>query len=696
MTIKINALALAISQVTLGLAIAAPTFAVDDGSQMDEKFRINYAGYLPQASKIGLYLAPNTGTIEWSLAGSTCFGQSDRYVSNDPSSGDSFYIIDFSECVEPGANLRLRVGSDDSLPFDISTDPYGAIKYEFFDYFRDHEGSATFENAKNNWASNLSISFSYVKDAGDNGAYPTNTAEAAWALINMLETYPDINTYYSSNLNGARTVYEQLKILTEQFHHVFDHGGPLAIPKFHTNVNDSWANCDPYTSGTCIAEPETKATFAAARTLAAMARIHAAQGQADLARESYAAATMALNGAQDTPLTCNQADSFGGEGGYYPDNDVSSLWRDPKTDRDNCVPHKDNTEDDEYAALVEVYLAALKLDNVREALAIKGELQSHPRFNEISSYWWGAVAAEGSLSLLSNESLHDIDLTTLKENLLAKADTILSFQQQGYPGVTWDPTSDRWDNGDQDDVDNNVRWGSHRMALNDARILMAAAEVKREQDAKEDAARYARGAIQVLDHISGINAVNLAMFTAEGYPQFENAITRTHDGADSSDSWPGKMVLGPNNWTNAGDGAMPDFGSQPGLKMFALTGTGWSSREISIDANASLVPVAYFTTEVAPEILAAAPIGATPPEEEPVEEPVEQPPVEEPVEQPTEEPVEEEQPTEEPVEEEPVEQPVEQEPTEEEPAEAGGTVNLWALLGMLALGFARIRAVRKV
>jgi len=107
-----------------------------------------------------------------------------------------------------------------------------------------------------------------------------------------------------------------------------------------------------------------------------------------------------------------------------------------------------------------------------------------------------------------------------------------------------------------------------------------------------------------------VNAINLAMFTANGYPLIENAVERTHDGVDRENTWPGKMVLGPNNWTNANDPDMPKFGSKPGLKMFALTGTGWSSREISIDANASLVPVAYFAMEVAPAILAKAPIAA--------------------------------------------------------------------------------------
>ncbi|BCD97448.1 cellulase N-terminal Ig-like domain-containing protein [Marinagarivorans cellulosilyticus] len=606
---RLSPLAGAVACAT-ALTLSISAHAADDGSQLKDRFRVNYAGYLPQAKKTAIYLSDNKGAIEWQVAGTNCKGTEDTYISNDFASGDSFYRIDFSACTEEGKQLTLKVGKDTSAPFSISADPYGKIKYEFFDYFRDHEAKATFTQGKNDWNKELNITFSYVIDAGDNGVYPVNTAEASWALINMLETYPNINTYYSSNIKGGRTVYEQLKVLTEQFYHVFDYGGKLAIPKFHTNVNDSYAACAPHFDGTCVSEPETKATFSTARTLGAMARLHHKYGTAEQAQETYKLAVTALKNAQTEPLTCRQIDSFGGEGGMYPDNDNYSGYRNPEKPRDNCHPGKDNTQDDEYAALVETYLAAIVLKQTNDIKTFKTAVTTHPRFNEVSSYWWGAVAMEGSLSLLSNETLHDIDLSQFKLKLLKKADEIAAYQQVGYPGVTWDAQSDQWDSGDQDDVDNNFRWGSHRMALNDARILMAAAEVAKAQKANDRAANFARSAVAVLDHISGVNAMNLAMFTAQGYPEIENAVMRTHDGVNNDDSWPGKMVLGPNNWTNANDGAMPKFGSQPGLKMFAVTGTGWSSREISIDANASLVPVSYFTTEVAPSLFALSPIKA--------------------------------------------------------------------------------------
>lgn len=586
------------------LFLAVPALAADNGSQMKNPFRVNYAGYLPHASKIGIFISQDKGPIEWSLKGSKCKGTEDTYIANDYASGDSFYRIDFSHCTEPGKNLRLKVGRAVSAKFEISDDPYRKLKYEFFDYFRDHQTSATFDQTIDNWHKGFSATFNYVKDAGDNGVYPVNTAEAAWSLINLLETYPTVNNYYSTHLKNGVSVYEQLKVLTEQFDHVFDHGGKLAIAKFHTNVNDTWATCPPHTSGNCVAKPETKATFSTARTLAAMARLHAKYGSRQEAVSTYQRAVEVLANARTEPVVCLTDEAFGGEGGMYPNNDVYAIYRNPEAPRDPCHEHRDNIEDDEYAALAETYLAALLLGNSADAKAYAKQVTAHPRFGEASSFWWGAVAMEGNLSLLTHSHLHDLPLDGLKQALINKAEAIAANQAKGYPGVTWEAPSERWHADDQDHVDANVRWGSHRMALNDARILMAAAEVAKASRQPEKAAFFARQAIQVLDHVSGINPINLAMYTAKGYRFIENAVKRTHDGADPKDRWPGKLVLGPNNWTNANDPDMPEFGSKPGLKMFAVKGRGWASREISIDGNAAIVPVVYFATEIAPAILA--------------------------------------------------------------------------------------------
>src|SRR6185295_13595205 len=112
------------------------------------------------------------------------------------------------------------------------------------------------------------------------------------------------------------------------------------------------------------------------------------------ARQAWAAARTAFTNARTEPKTCLGFEDFGGEGGIYPDNDNYSIWRDPKKFRDPCHPDRDNIADDEYAALVEIYLTALALGD-GDASTLGREVVGHARFGEVSEFWWAAVATMG-------------------------------------------------------------------------------------------------------------------------------------------------------------------------------------------------------------------------------------------------------------------------------------------------------------
>jgi len=573
--------------------------AKDDGTQMDSKFRINYLGYFSQADKIALFLSDTGGSKPWELvdtAGKTvASGSSSDHVSNDFASGDSFYRIVFSSFRGAGKGLRLKIDGQTSEPFDVSAGcPYGDLATQSFDYFRDHRTPEyAFDQFVHNWASG-SIKGPFWNDAGDKGFYTTNTALAGWLLMNLYERYPESNASFATKV----TLYEELLIGTDLVHKVVLPGQKLAIPKLHTNV-PAWGPCPPYKGGSsCVSKPETKATFAVARTLAQLARLHLREKRADAARAAFDQARTALQDARTEPPVCLDYKGFGGEGGIYPDNDNYGLWRHPKKPRNPCHPDRDNIQDDEFSALVEVHLTARALHDPLAATLGK-DVTSHPRFGDISEFWWAAVAPMGNLSLLTLRP-EGIDLSPVRKNLFSYADECIKQMGVGYPGVTKDVRSDRWDSGDKDDVDNNWRWGSNRLILDDAVVLAVAAEEKRAVGDKADAARYARYALRVMDYLLGTNAMALSMITGFG----ENAVERLHD-CCVPNTEPGKMALGPNNWTNADDPAMPPFGSQPGMKMMPKTGTGWAARELSIDGNAPLVWMAWWAQHKAAELLAA-------------------------------------------------------------------------------------------
>jgi hypothetical protein len=592
----------------LAFIVSAPaTSARDDGTQMDGRFRINYLGYFQRGDKIALFLSETGGAKRWALVDARArvalSGVSRDYLRQDFASGDSFFRIDFSRFTGVGTGFRLRVDGLVSEPFDITAGtPYGDLADESFDYFRDHRTTDyTFDRFLNNWSSGA-IRGSFWNDAGDKGFYTVNAAMAAWVLMNLYERHPEADRSFASGVS----LYDELLVGTDLVHRVILPGQKLAIPKMHTNVPE-WGPCPPHPVGkdtSCISRPETKATYAVARTLAQLARLHQRHDHPEAARADLAAAKVALANARSEPHRCLDYDGFGGEGGIYPDNDNYGLWREPKSNRDPCHPGRDNVEDDAYAALVEVFLAERALGDP-EAAARAREVGDHPRFGEISEFWWASVAAMGNVSLLTLRP-EEIDLAPIRKQLFAYVEDCIEQTEVGYPGVTKDVRSHRWDSGDKDDVDNNWRWGSNRLILDDGILMAVAAEEKRAAGDAAAAARYARYALRTMDYLLGTNAMALSMITGFG----ENAIERVYD-CCVPNTVRGKMALGPNNWTNASDPDMPPFGSLPGMKMMPKKGTGWAAREVDIDANAPLVWMAWWAQHEAPRILNGKAGGAS-------------------------------------------------------------------------------------
>ncbi|HEX9186547.1 MAG TPA: glycoside hydrolase family 9 protein [Vicinamibacteria bacterium] len=577
------------------LGLAAGARAADDGTQLASPFRVNYLGYFQRGPKVALYLSAEAGTKAWTLkdaAGkAVASGLSRDHVASDFASGDSFFRIDFSSFAGTGSGLRLSVDGKDSEPFDVvAAGPYGRLAVESFDYFRDHRAPPTvFEKFLHDWTKGR-IEGPFWYDAGDKGSYPTNTALAAWLLMNLYERYEDANASL-----GTTTLYEEVKTGAHLMHQLILPGQKLAVAKLHTNV-PSWGPCPPHDKGPCVSKTETKATFAMARTLAQLARLHVAEKQPGEARRAFDLARTAFANARTEPPVCRDFPDFGGEGGIYPDNDVYALWREPARPRTPCHPGRDNTEDDAYAALVEVFLASRALGDPG-ASALAREVAAHPRFGEITEFWWMAVDPTANLSLLTLRP-EGIDLEPVRKGLFAYADFCVRQMAVGYPGVTKDARSSRWNSGDRDEVDNNWRWGSNRLILDDGIVLAVAAEEKARAGDRKAAVRYAAHAVRVMDYVLGTNAMALSMVTGFG----EHAVERLHD-TIVPDTEPGKMALGPNNWTNAGDPDMPPFGSLPGMKMMPVKGRGWAAREIAIDGNAPLVWLAWWAEHRGGQIL---------------------------------------------------------------------------------------------
>ena len=507
-------------------------------------------------------------------------------MANDFASGDSFFRIDFSSFTGTGAGLRLSVDGKDSEPFDVyATNPYGRLAEESFDYFKDHRAPETvFEKFLHNWTTGRIVG-PFWYDAGDKGSYPTNTAMAAWLLMNLYERWPESNATL-----GKTTLYEEVKVGAALMHQLILPGQKLAVAKLHTNVpawgpvpaaRDGAVRVDDRDEGHVRDGADARAARAGARSARSSrrrgeaglrARAHRVHERADraaaLPRTSRTSAGRAGSTRTTTSARC----------GASPRQAPRAVPPRPRQHRGRRLrgPRRD----------VPGRAGARR---PRCAAALAKEVAAHPRFGEISSSG-GMRRPRPATSRCSRCARPASTSRPIRKNLFRYADELVAFEKVGYPGVTKDTRSTRWNTGDRDELDHNWRWGSSRMLLDDAILLAFAAEEKaRDGRSRRRPRRTPAAAVRVLDWILGTNAMALSMVTGFG----ENAVERLHD-TIVPDGEPGRMALGPNNWTNAGDPDMPAFGSLPGMKMMPVKGRGWAAREIAIDGNAPLVWVAWW------------------------------------------------------------------------------------------------------
>ena len=100
--------------------------------------RVNQVGYLPGFAKIATVATKSAAPVEWQLVdkgGKVRASGKTRPFGEDKSSGETVQQIDFSSVTAPGKGLKLKVGKDESLPFEIGNDVYKRLKYDALAFF---------------------------------------------------------------------------------------------------------------------------------------------------------------------------------------------------------------------------------------------------------------------------------------------------------------------------------------------------------------------------------------------------------------------------------------------------------------------------------------------------------------------------------------------------------------------------------
>jgi endoglucanase len=211
-----------------GLAAAAPfTVCLDDIELNDPQFdvpaertakkappkiRVNQVGYLPGFAKIATVVESGPDPLDWQLVdakGKVEASGKARPFGEDRSSGERVQQIDFSWVTTRGKGWRLKVGSDESYPFEIGDDIYHRMKYDALSFFylqrsgveikMPYAGSPAYARPAGHLGDksvlcapqahctySLDVSGGWY-DAGDHGKYVVSSAISVWTLQNQFE-----------------------------------------------------------------------------------------------------------------------------------------------------------------------------------------------------------------------------------------------------------------------------------------------------------------------------------------------------------------------------------------------------------------------------------------------------------------------------------------------------------------------------
>jgi endoglucanase len=570
--------------------------------------RLNQLGYLPTQPKFATIGSDSKEPLEYSIVdaqGKELSRGKTRPFGLDTDSGDKIHQIDFSSFKVAGKGLKLKVGKDESHPFEVRPDLYKQLKLDalwFFYHQRSGIAIAMPYAGEKKWerpAAHLSdkkvpcakdagcnyeldVSGGWY-DAGDHGKYVVNGGISAWTLLAF---YERMNAFNKASLadfaDGKLRLPEQGNkvpdLLDEARWEVefllkmqVPEGQPLAGMAHHKMHDEKWSGIGQIPPAEVKADnprllrpPSTAATLNLAAVGAQAARIYK-PFDAAFAKKCLDSAERAWKAAKANPAKFAPAtDTVGG--GPYDDKRVS---------------------DEFYWAAVELFITTGKAE-------YKQELLSSPFHNKIpdgsgddgkgteTPVTWQSVSGAGTISLaiVPNE-LPPAEIASARKEIQRHADKYLAMvAKTGYRVPLLADKS-------------GYPWGSNSFVVNNALAMALAYDFTKDS-------KYVAGALDALGYLLGNNAMGRSYITGFGSFPSKNPHHRfwAHQELDIyPEPPPGIVVGGPNSGLQdpiAGDAKLD--GCKP-MKCYIDHIGAWSLNEITINWNAPLVWLAAFADE---------------------------------------------------------------------------------------------------
>jgi endoglucanase len=604
-----------------GLAKSVPlTVCLDDVRLDDPQFAekpagegppipnvlVNQLGYFPALTKLAT--VKNPSAVPWELRnarGEVVANGTTIPFGPDKASGDQVSIIDFSSYTQEGSGYVLKVGRDQSHPFDIRDDIYRKLKYDALAFFYQQRSGVPIEMpyaGDPKWVRpaghigvlpnhgdkivpcapgsgctySLDVSGGWY-DAGDQGKYVVNAGISVWTMLNWWERtnalgtsagdFADGKMNIPENKNGVPDLLDEARWELEfELKMQVPEGEKLAGMAHHKIHDIKWTQLsmgpheDPMER--YLQPPSTAATLNLAANAAQCARVWKTIDK-PFSEKCLVAAERAWAAAQANPDV--YAPQGGEGGGPYDDANVT---------------------DDFYWAAAELYVTTKKAE-------YKDFITKSEHFKKVNAPWddnpgmatsmtWGDTRALGSISLaIVPNGLPAADIAEIKKNVAAVADVYVGLiGKEGYRLPFAVPLK-------------GYPWGSNSFVLTNGLMMGLAHDFTHDP-------KYLNGAVAAMDYVLGRNGMDQSYVTGYGARPLENPYHRfwCHQANDKyPPPPPGVLSGGPN--TELQDPYVQAAGLKgcAPQKCFMDNGEAWSTNEVTINWNAPLAWVAAYLDE---------------------------------------------------------------------------------------------------
>jgi endoglucanase len=560
--------------------------------------RVNQVGYLPDLPKVATVATAGDAPLGWQLvdaAGKVRASGQTRPFGDDRSSGERVQQIDFSSVKRPGEGFKLRVGTDESVPFAIRRDIYRRLKYDALAFFylqrsgipikMPYAGTRAYERPAGHpgdkkvgcppeapCSYTLDASGGWY-DAGDQGKYVVNGGFTVWMLQNEYEALSRFGTTAGAfgdgklkipeSKNGRPDLLDEARFGLDLFLRMqVPAGQPMAGMVHHKIHGEKWSAIPTSPARDDIKRYLRPVSTAATLNLAAMAA-QAARLWRKLdpafSTRCLTAAEAAYAAAKKNPLARAERDTPGG--GAYGDGDL---------------------DDERYWAAAELFITTGKPEYRDDLVGSRFHAPEAGAAIAAGNLGWDHVAPLAKISLLTApNSLGEDALAGQRRQMIGAADRLLEIiAARGYrvPMAS----------------DSVYVWGSNSGVLNASVVLGFAYDLTRDP-------KYAAGAADCMDYILGRNP--LAFSYVAGYGTYAMRNPHHRVWAHMKDpklpeAPPGAVSGGPNS-------AMQDpyirrmgMGGCPPQTCYVDNIDSYSTNEVAINWNAALAWTAAFLDDV--------------------------------------------------------------------------------------------------